>query len=177
MSITVVFLGFFAGVIFAFWFVRFRHKRSKLYVVLYDGLAFRGYMGVRDGAGIKCNTESGFITYPFNVLVRVLINPISGLSVYVGAMAGVPLAQHEALEIGRQGIAFSAMFKSGGDLLRWLQIGALVVPIGVAIWLTLQFGNVINTLNANTADLKVVRDVVSRPLVVAPAASPTAEVK
>lgn len=47
----------------------------------------------------------------------------------------VPLADHVALEKARSHIALSAVFRSGGDLMRYLQIAAVVVPILVSLYI------------------------------------------
>lgn len=51
------------------------------------------------------------------------------------AADAIPLADHVALEKARNHIALSAVFRSGGDLMRYLQIAAVVVPILVSLYI------------------------------------------
>jgi len=53
----------------------------------------------------------------------------------VVAIDAVPLADHVALEKARNHIALSAVFRSGGDLMRYLQIAAVAVPILVSLYI------------------------------------------
>lgn len=107
--------------------------------VIWNGSDFRSYEAERDAAGVAAQTESGVIIYPFNV-ARCVEVPEAQL--YVIGVERLPLANHEALEIGRRAIVFQHLFKSGGDLLYLLQMLAAIIPIAVTIYLVLNFSGV-----------------------------------
>lgn len=105
--------------------------------------------------------------YPLSQSQRV---ELPGMSVFVVTIDPLVLAEHEALERARRSILIGSLFKPGGDWMRWLQIAACVVPIAAAIWMTLSVGSLAAVVVQMRADVSVVRDVVSHPLVVAPPA-------
>jgi len=51
------------------------------------------------------------------------------------AIDSVALADHVALERARSQIALSAVFRSGGDLMRFLQLAAVIVPLLVSLYI------------------------------------------
>lgn len=51
------------------------------------------------------------------------------------AVEPVVMADHVALERARHQIALHALFETGGDLMRYLQIAAVVVPLLAAVYM------------------------------------------
>jgi hypothetical protein len=90
----------------------------------------------------------------------------SSTRLYFAAVDAVALADHKTLERARRTIVLRALFSGGGDLLRYLQMAAVLVPLAVSIWLTMAFGGVEASLKAQAVDLGVMRETLEKPLVV-----------
>lgn len=161
MTLFIILLSVGAGFLLS----QYRRLRffSKIpcYVVVYDGSA-RAYRGVRVPGGVQVKTDAGPIIYPEAVISKVPIDGNPATPIFLVAASPIPLALHEALEIGRMGVAFAEMFKPEGNWITILRTGALVAPIVAALWLTLSFNTVSSTLITNTADLKLVRQSLER---------------
>lgn len=161
MTIFIILLSLVAGYLLA-QYGRLRwFRRAPCYVLVYDGSA-RAYKGVRVPGGVQVTTDAGPIVYPESVVSKVAIDGNPALPLYLVAAAPIPLAEHEALETGRMGIAFSEMFKPESRWINVLRAGAFIAPIVAALWLTLSFSTVSSTLTSNTADLKLVRQAIEK---------------
>lgn len=165
MSASTVFLAF-AAFVAGYVVSRYLNARSfggsnKHFLLVYTGSTYNSYSCKPCEAGVKV----GDTVYPSGSLV---ITQLPGYTFYFAPVEQVALANHQALEAARKTIALKALFSGGGDLMRMLQIGALVIPLLAAIWLTMSFGEVRSSLNQQSADIKLVQEQLNKPLVVQP---------
>ena len=135
--------------------------RSTIVGAIYDGSTYTVYPAKQNEAGF----EIGGTLYPAGVC---RVGDAGSIRMVLVAADAVALANHRTLEVARQTIALRALFKGGGDLRRWLEIAAVTIPIVVYLLLYSSFGAVQNTLNQQSADLKMVKEQLSKPLVVQP---------
>lgn len=91
---------------------------------------------------------------------------VGGSLLYVVAVEADALVDHIALERARRSILVGSLLRPGGDWMRWLQIGAAVVPVLAAIWMTLSFGAVGSSIATVRADVAFVRGILEHPLVI-----------
>lgn len=97
-------------------------------VIVYDGMRWRDYPVVKSVNGLAYRANGSEI-----VLTDDLIAYAYGRTAVV-CVESVPLADHVALETARKHIALSALFRSGGDLMRYLQMAAAALPVLVALY-------------------------------------------
>lgn len=103
--------------------------RKRWTCFLYDGRVWRKTKARMGDSGIEFRHAGTWVTITQEItyeLGRVLIV----------AVEPVALSDHTALERARHQIALHALFESGGDMMRYLQIGAVVVPLLVAVYLS-----------------------------------------
>lgn len=121
-------------------------KAEKAYLILYTGRARvqslevvpveAGLMGVNG------------VVYPEGLFEQVMpyssVSPfmLAGRRVWHMAVDPVELANHEALERGRDTVALSHLFSGGGSMLGMLQTAALLVPLVVTLFFWMSFGSV-----------------------------------
>lgn len=161
MTLFIIILSLVSGYLLA-QYGRLRwFRKAPCYVLVYDGSA-RAYKGVRVPGGVQVTTDAGPIIYPESVVSKVAIDGNPALPLYLVAAEPIPLAEHEALEVGRMGVSFAEMFKPESRWINMLRAGAFIAPILAALWLTLSFSTVSSTLTSNTADLKLVRQAVEK---------------
>lgn len=98
-------------------------------VLLFDGSIWREYRAKYTREGLAYLSGKSWV-----VLSDDLVQIISGGRAVV-CVAAPPLADHVALERARDQIALAAVFRSGGDLMRILQIAAVVVPVLASVYL------------------------------------------
>ena len=166
MDALIPLLTFLSGAAAAWWLLARQRSRARARLVVYDGERLVVYVArLKDGHLLVPALGKDF-KYPRSI-VRLADNTSDTAAgdVYVMGVQAIALAQHDALEVGRQSIVFSSLFKSGGDLLRILQMAAVLVPIVAAVWSTLQVGGLQGAVNSLAVDVKLVREVVSKPLV------------
>lgn len=148
------------------------------YILVYDGARATLYACVATPIGIEVYKDR---TYPYGTFDAVLPLPgVSGRFLWVLGAEQIALATHEALERARPIALLGTVFKPGGDLLRYLQFAAVLVPIFVCILLFMQFGTVNATLNRTSADLAIVREIVAKtppPAFIRPSPTPTPTVE
>jgi hypothetical protein len=98
-------------------------------VLLFDGSLWREYRAKYTREGLAYLSGKSWV-----VLSDDLVQITSGGRAVV-CVAAPPLADHVALERARDQIALAAVFRSGGDLMRILQIAAVVVPVLASVYL------------------------------------------
>ena len=98
-------------------------------VLLFDGFMWREHSAKYTREGLAYLSGRSWV-----VLSDDLVQFVSGGRAVVCASAP-PLADHVALERARDQIALAAVFRSGGDLMRILQIASVVVPVLASIYL------------------------------------------
>jgi len=97
-------------------------------VVVYDGSRWRDYPTVRSVNGLAYRVNGAEV-----VLTDELISYAVGRTAIV-CVDQIALADHVALETARKHIALSAIFRIGGDLMRYLQMAAAVLPVLVSLY-------------------------------------------
>lgn len=107
-------------------------------VLIYDGTQWRQHKGRqrRDGLHVSINGTKTVFTDDL-IAYR---NTWSSLAIIT--IESPQLSDHVALERARQQIALSAIFQSGGDLMRYLQIAAVVIPLISAIYTAVSISKV-----------------------------------
>jgi hypothetical protein len=129
-----------------------------VHLIIYTGPGdIRTMQCMRVDTGLRA--KDGTI-YPIGLVDGVFpfqsVTPLelAGKRVYFMAADKVALATHEALELGRETIDYSALYGGGGDLKGLLEMATLVVPLVVSMWFWLsysatqtQIGQVLNTVN------------------------------
>lgn len=98
-------------------------------VLLFDGVMWRECRAKYTREGLAYLSGRSWV-----LLSDDLVQFISGGRAVV-CIAAAPLADHVALERARDQIALAAVFRSGGDLMRILQIAAVVVPVLTSVYL------------------------------------------
>jgi len=98
-------------------------------VLLFDGSNWREYRAKYTREGLAYLSGKSWV-----VLSDDLVQITSGGRAVV-CVSAPPLADHVALERARDQIALAAVFRSGGDLMRILQIAAVVVPVLASVYL------------------------------------------
>lgn len=146
-----------------FWYLS--QRRRAVLVIVDERGGVQAYRARRAPGGIAGRTLNGWHTYPADMVYREAAVTGVNMAVYVAGAEYLPLANHDALEAGRHGIAFGAMFKSGGDLLRFIQMGAAAAVLGSVIWFSLSLGGVQSAMVAQAAQLQVVNETVAKGLV------------
>jgi len=159
--IFVVMLGSFG---FGFAVSRFMSARRKqeTIVLIYDGQA----VTVQSCKAVSTGIELKDKTILPSPQLRYGVAP-DGSHVYLVGIEYLALAEHKALEHARLSIVWSALFKPGGDLAQMLQIGALCIPLAVSIYLFMRFNDIFQAIEAQSVTIKLVEQVLSKPLVVA----------
>lgn len=185
----LVVIGVIVVLFAALWFFRDRIRfRSfpKGYALIHDGSTFRLTRARVTHLGIEVTKDE---VYPLGVSTTMQLPsvhvpaelgpravplklPRSRRYLFVIAVEPLALVEHQTMERGRRTMVLGSMFKPGGDILRYLQFAAALVPLLASIWLTMQFASVQATLNQQASDLKVVKAVLSAPLVSVPAGAP-----
>lgn len=94
-------------------------------------------------------------------------------SFYLVAADGVELADYRVFQAAKERVALSSMFDAAGDGVYWLQVAACIVPIAVAIWLSMSFGTLLSANASNQALIRQVSEQVSR--MAQPTATPEVE--
>lgn len=164
MSTIALLIG--AGLLVA-WFGRKYLSKSKTgtqFLVIYDGRLFRVEKVIAVSEGVESVASKKI--YPASELQSVSMP--DGTVFHFFGVEHIALATHEALEAARLVMVPRMLFTSGGDLKRWLEYAALLIPLIAAIWLTLKVGDMQSSLNRLDANVQVVQKVLSSPLSVAP---------
>ena len=102
--------------------------RKRWTAIVYDGNVWTVTRARVGDHGIEVRRLASWIT-----LTSELVTDLGKYLIIT--IDAVPLADHVALEKARNHIALSAVFRSGGDLMRYLQIAAVVVPILVSLYI------------------------------------------
>jgi hypothetical protein len=107
-------------------------------VLIYDGKQWRQHKGRqrRDGLHVTINGTKTVFTDDL-VSYRNIWSSLAVITI-----EAPQLSDHVALERARQQIALSSIFQSGGDLMRYLQIAAVVIPLISAIYTAVQIGSI-----------------------------------
>lgn len=105
-----------------------RLLRRRWRCLLYDGRQWVVTKARQGDAGIEFRYAGTWVTVTQEIVYDV------GRYLVV-AVEPVALADHTALERARHQIALHALFESGGDMMRYLQIAAVVVPVLAAIYI------------------------------------------
>lgn len=138
---------------------------ASLYVLLHDGSSSWLYPAERleNGAFRVAGAE-----YPAGE-VR-LVDDLVGLGapLYVIAIEPFALTKHRAMEQYRATIIKGALFKSGGDVMELLRIGAAASVIAAAIFIYMSVSSLGGQISRQEAILQKVDRTLSSPLVVAP---------
>lgn len=156
------------GVVFVAWaFHRWRRShalqpKGEHYVMFWDGTTLVAYPCKVTDVGIETADGTAWPRGMYQV------REVDQVWLYLVAAQPVPLADHRALEQARRTIALKALFTGGGELLRYLQIGALVIPIIVYLLLLSSFSAVQAQLNTVSANVQIVKTWTEKPLVVQP---------
>jgi hypothetical protein len=151
----------------AYLWPRFSRRRAGFVrVVVYDGQVMTGYRGQLDAGGVTINSPTGKVTYPSTAARPVQVGIGRPDLVYIVGIESLALAEHTAMEFGRQGIVFGHLFRPGGDWTRYLHAAAVLVPLVVVIWIGTQFAAFQSSMVSQAAAIQHVSDVVSKPLVV-----------
>ena len=104
-----------------------RLLRRRWRCMLFDGRQWHVTKARQGDAGIEFRFGGTWVTITQEIVYD------TGKYLIV-AVEPVALADHLALERVRHQIALRALFESGGDVMRYLQIGAVVVPVLAAIY-------------------------------------------
>jgi len=99
--------------------------------LIYDGKQWNEYRcrQRRDGLHVRINRSNTVFTND-QIQFRSF-----GLAIL--CIESVPLSDHIALERARKQIALSAIFNSGGDLTRIVQIVSIVIPIAASVYMAM----------------------------------------
>jgi len=99
--------------------------------VIYDGKQWNEYRCTqrRDGLHVRINRS---ITVFTNDQIQYRAYGLAVLCI-----EAVALSDHIALERARKQIALSAIFNSGGDLTRIVQIVSIVIPIAASVYMAM----------------------------------------
>lgn len=159
VALAGVFVGFFAARVLA---SRARSSKSVTLLLVYDGATLNLYPARVTPEGVSGGSDSEL---PHGSLYKL---SVPGVVLYVSAIERVALADHALMRKARYSVALKALFRSGGDLLFYLQVAALLVPLLLSISIWSSLGNVNATMTAVRADMMVVRDAISKPLEVMP---------
>lgn len=158
-----LFLAIFAAFVAGYMFNRFqagRPGKGGHFAMTYDGRVFQGALAKPVPEGIQVAD----VTYSAGMYQSV--QPLPNVTLYLIAAEPVPLADHRALEKARRTIVLRALFSPGGDLLRYLQMAAVIVPLVFYFFVYSTVGQLQGSLNRVDGSLALVKDVVSKPLVV-----------
>lgn len=88
----------------------------------------------RDGTIYPIGLVDG--VYPFQSVTPL---ELGKRRVYFMAAEKVALATHEALELGRETIDYSALYGGGGDLKGLLDMAVLIIPIVISLWFWMSY--------------------------------------
>ena len=117
-----------------------------------DGpVTFRAYPVTETVDGVQASDK---IIYPQAVLTAlegnssasILQAELGGRPLYFFAVQSPALAEHRTLERARQSIAIRAIFFGGGDILHYLTVAALIVPLIVSVLMYGQVSGLQSTL-------------------------------
>lgn len=173
MSLSTIFLIGAGLLLVAFFGRRFlaRPKSSRIWLAVYDGRVLRLEQGELVAEGIQSIASKKI--YPTSELLAARSQ--SGTDLYIFGAEHVALANHEALEAARLVMLPRMLFEGGGDMKRFLEYAALVLPLIAVIWVTLKIGDLQTSVNRVDASIQVVQKSVNEPRVVIP--KPTEETK
>lgn len=159
MVYLVAFLAFLSGFLTARYVVaRLRPVKTRSYLLLYDGSLLTSLPCKEVASGIV----AGSVEYAAGISSPIDIAP--GFRVYFSGIERVALADYRSMQIARRSVDLRYLFKGGGDFLYFIQFAASVVPVIVSIWLTLQFGGMVNVINNQGANIQFIRDRISNPI-------------
>jgi hypothetical protein len=141
-------LGF---LLLAFWFLRRRRSSPyrRAWLLVYTGAEFSVYPVSQVQEGV---VAADGVIYPAGVLAALTANSIHFRSMlgsaplYFLPIEAVELANHRALERARCSVMVRALFFGGGDILHYLTIAALVVPLIVSVLMYGQVSGLQSTL-------------------------------
>jgi len=99
--------------------------------LIYDGKSWNEYRSrqKRDGLHVRINNS---ITVFTNDQVQ-----FRSFGLAIICIESVALSDHVALERARKQIALSAIFNSGGDLTRIMQIASIVIPLAASVYMAM----------------------------------------
>lgn len=154
MSLSTVFL-ILAVVLVVAWFGR-RYlgsvNRGRSYLLTYDGRVFRGELVKVVPEGVQGVDKK---IYPASELMLTELR--DGTCFYLFGAEHVALASHQALEAARLVMLPRMLFEGGGDMKRWLEYAALILPLTAAVWLTLKIGDFQTSINRMDATVQSVQ--------------------
>lgn len=146
---------------------------TELYLLIHDGTSFVLHSARRDASG---NLEAGGATYPAGVSARVENESDLAAPLYVFAAEPLALAEHRTLEVARRSIVMGNIFKAGGEWTEMLRLVGAGLVVAAALYVTMTIRTLNGSMAEYDAQLRGVRDTLSRPLVVAPGAIAPREV-
>lgn len=157
--------AFASGVAFMYYFFLRSSKKKFAFLLIWDGTQFRGFPVKEVASGVQA---SDGVIYPAGVLQALdsafQFVQCKDIAIYFAAVEPVALANHRALEQARKTIALNKIFDGGGDMLRYLQISALIVPLIIVVMVYFSISGQAGTLARIEAQTIKANDVLSKPL-------------
>lgn len=158
MSLSYIFL-IIGSLLVSAWAVRrylVRVKGGRNYLLTYDGRMFRAELVTVVNEGVQGLDKK--IYAASELMVTELRD---GTRFYLLGADHVALATHQALEAARLVMLPRMLFESGGDMKRWLEYAALILPLAAAVWLTLKIGDFQSSVNRMDASVQSVQSSVN----------------
>lgn len=145
-------------------------RRASVYVVLHDGSSSWLYDAERLPTG---SFRVAGAEYP--AAVARLVDDVAGFGapLYIVAVEPLALTKHRELEQYRTHIIKGAIFKSGGDLMELLRIGAAAAVIACALFVYMSVSALSGQFAAQEASLKAIEAWTNSPKVVVPLSGET----
>lgn len=174
MSISTIFLIVGVLMLAAFFGRRFlsRSRVGKCYLMVYDSRVLRVELVKLVPEGVESIATKK--VYPASELLVTQME--DGTRFYLFGADHVALSEHEALEAARLVMLPRMLFEAGGDMKRFLEYAALILPLAATIWLTLQIGSFQGSMNRMDASLQTLQKSVDTPKVMVPVAPQATEV-
>lgn len=133
-----------------------RSKRGRCYLLIWDRRVLRVELVTVVNEGVQDLKKK---IYPSSELMLAELR--DGTQFYLLGADHVALSTHQALEAARLGMLPRMLFESGGDMKRWLEYAALILPLAAAVWLTLKIGDFQTTVNRMDASVQSVQTSVN----------------
>lgn len=128
ISVQLV-LGLLAGLGLGYVLARRGRSLKSAWLLTFDG---SGWLAEPATVLKSGNIRVGSVEHSIGLCRRVVSS--ASVQFFVLAAEPVPLADHRMLEQSRRAILTGALFRTGGDIMQLLQIGAVVAVIASSIY-------------------------------------------
>jgi len=148
---------------------RERKRQRESFLVLTNGKTVKVKRCIASAGVFKCANNE---IYPD---VDAMVTFLGRDTYYLLAVEPVALATHQQLELVRPSIVVGSLFKPGGGLIEILRTLSIAVMIAVSVMVASSFGDLRGSISAQTLEVKLMREQLSKPLVSVPVqvATPT----